>query len=89
MIRQLRYAQWSLKHISDWFVTQQQIKLWRDDNDYCNDDRLIKWYDRYKKRKAQKTSIKEELMLIAWYPLRYWDWCMPEDEKKQTEKLWS
>ena len=27
-------------------------------------------------------------MPIAWHPSRYWDWCMPEDEKQETEKLW-
>ena len=26
-------------------------------------------------------------MPIAWHPSRYWDWCMSEDEKKETEKL--
>ena len=41
-----------------------------------------------KKRRAQKAKIKEELMPIAWHPPRWWDWCVPEDEKKETEKLW-
>ena len=41
-----------------------------------------------KKRRAQKAKIKEELMPIAWHPPRWWDWCIPEDEKKETEKLW-
>ena len=27
-------------------------------------------------------------MPIAWHPSRYWDWCVPEDEKEETEKLW-
>ena len=27
-------------------------------------------------------------MPIAWHPSRYWDWCVPEDEKEATEKLW-
>ena len=40
---------WLLRYIPDWFITQQQVKL-RDD--YCIDDRFIKWYDGYKKRKA-------------------------------------
>ena len=80
---------WSLKYIPDWFVTQQQIKLWYDDDYYCNNDTLIEQYDRYKKRKAQKASIKEEILPIAWHPSRYWDWCMLEDEKKETEKLWA
>ena len=39
----------SLQYIPDWFVTQQQLKLWHDDYDYCNDDKLIEWYNGYKK----------------------------------------
>ena len=26
-------------------------------------------------------------MPIAWRPSRLWHWCVPEDEKKETEKL--
>ena len=83
-----RVAQ-SLEYVPDWFVTQGQIKLWRDHDDYCNDDRLIKWFEGHLKRKAQKISIKKGLMPIAWHPSRYWDWCTSEDEKKKTEKLWA
>ena len=85
----VRRGPWNLRHVSHWFVTQQQIKIWHDDCYYCNDNRLIKWYDGYKKQKAQKTSIKEELMHIAWHPSGYWDWCMSEDEKRDTEALWA
>ena len=77
---------WLLRYVPNRFVTQQQVKL-RDD--YCIDDRLIKWYDGYKKRKAQKAQIEEELMPTAWHPSRWWDWCVPEDKKKETEKLWA
>ena len=42
-----------------------------------------------KNERLKKTSIKEELMLITWYPSRYCDWFMLEDEKKETEKLWA
>ena len=73
--------QWLLKYVPDWFVTHQQIKIWHDNDDYCNDDEIIEWYKGYQRRKkAQKASIKEELMSIAWHPSRYWDWCVPEDE---------
>ena len=78
----------SLQYVPDYFVTQQQIKLWHDGTYYCNDDGRIKWYDGYKKRKAQKASIKEELMPIASHPSRWWDYCVPEDEKQETENLW-
>ena len=58
------------------------------DND-DNEDKFLEWYDGYKKQKAQKASIKEELLPIAWYPSRYWDWCMSQDEKQETGKLWT
>ena len=73
----------SLQYVPDYFVTQQLIELWDDDNDYCNDDEIIKWYDDYEKRKAQKAKIKEELLLIAWHPDRVMDWCMSQEKKRQ------
>ena len=36
---------WLLKYFPDWFVTDQQIKIWHDNNEYCNDDEHIEWYD--------------------------------------------
>ena len=41
-----------LKYLPEWLVTQQEIKIWHDDDEFCNDDKLIKWYNDYKKRKA-------------------------------------
>ena len=78
----------TLEFVPDWFVSQQQLKLWHDKDGYCNNNELIKWHAGYQKRKAQKAKIKEELMPIAWHPSHWWDWCVPEDEKKETEKLW-
>ena len=49
---------------------------------------MIEWYKGYKKRMAQKANIKEELLPIAWHPDHVMDWCVSEDEKKETEKLW-
>ena len=80
-----------LQLVPDWFVSQEQLKLWHDSDDWLirwwYNNRLIKWYDDYKKRKAQKSSIKDELMPIAWHPSRFWDWCMSEDEKKRDRKI--
>ena len=63
-----------------------------DDGDHWDnddvEDKFFKWYENYKKRKAQKASIKEELASIAWHPSRHLEWCMSEDEKQETEKLW-
>ena len=77
-----------LEYVPDYFVTQQQVKLWHDNAYYCNDNGLIKWCKGYHERKAQKAKIKKQLMPIAWHPSRYWDWCVPEDKKEETEKLW-
>ena len=76
-----------LRYVPDWFVTDQQIEISHDNDKYCNDDKPIEWYDGYKTRKARKASIKKELLPIAWIPSRYWDWCMPEDEKRKIVGL--
>ena len=78
----------SMVCVPDWFVTQQQIKIWHDYDEYCNNDEAIEWYEGHRKRKAQKAQIKKELMPIAYHPSRWWDWCVPEDDKKREEKLW-
>ena len=67
-------------------------KYYDDDGDYWftegdDDDKFFKWYDGYKKRKAQKAKINKELLPIAWHPSRWWDWCVREDEKGDAEKL--
>ena len=85
-----------LQFVTDWFVTREGTWMWFDDYydddgdhwDNDGEDEFFEWFEGYKKRKAQKTSIKEELLLIAWHPSRYWDCCMSEDEKQETEKLW-
>ena len=81
----------SLQFVSDWFVTREELHMWYDDSEYCDgdddEDNFFKWCDGYKKRKVQKASIKEALS-IAWHPSGQWNWCVPEDEKKETEKLW-
>ena len=37
---------------------------WYDDDE----DKFFEWYDVYQKHKAQKASIEEELLPIAWHP---------------------
>ena len=32
-------------------------------------------------------KIKEDLMPIAWHPARWWDWCVSNDKKQGTEKM--
>ena len=70
---------WMLGHVPDWFVTLQE--MWHEDFD----DEIITWRDAYEQRKIQKAKIKEELMSVASHPDRWWNWCVPEDEKKELE----
>ena len=49
------------------------------------DNKLYEWQNSYETLKVQKSKIKEELIRVAWHPSRWWDWCVLEDEKKDTE----
>ena len=53
---------WLLEYVTDWFVTLEQLKLRHDDDDHCGHDVIIKWYEGYQKRKAQKVKLEKELM---------------------------
>ena len=87
----------SLQFVPDRFITREWVDMWYDDYydddgghwDDADEDKFFEWYDGYKKRKAQKASIKQELLPIAWHPSRYWDWCMSEDKKSDAERLWA
>ena len=51
---------WYDKYYDDHWFTES------DDDD----DEFFKWYNGYKKRKAQKAKINKELLFIAWHPSR-------------------
>ena len=62
----------SLQFVPDWFVTEEQMKIWDDDDDHYDDNEIIEWCDGYQKRKFQKAKIKEELLPIACIPIVWW-----------------
>ena len=80
----MRRGQHALQFAPDWVVVLQE--MWCEDFD--DNDYLIRSRNAYQKRKAQKAKIKEQLLPIAWHPSRWWNWCIANDEKKETEKLW-
>ena len=60
------------------------------DNNFDEDDpdtiiliRLSAWYMKFGKCKALKKELNAELMSVALYPNRWWDWCVSEDGKKE------
>ena len=67
-----------LQYVPDYFVTEDMLVNGKQE-----------LADDYRNRKSLKMLIKEELLPITWHPSRYWNWCMPEDEKREVEKLWS
>ena len=73
---------WLLLYVPDYFITQEMRTKAVKEIPWLLTD-VDTWYEGYIKRKAMKKNIKEELMPIAWHPDRYWDWCVPEDEKKK------
>ena len=42
-----------------------------------------------KNAKNLKTKISEELMPIAWNPNRWWKFCVPADEIKDIETIFT
>ena len=56
---------YSLQFVPDWFVTQEQLEIWHNDDDYCTAIEIIEWCKRYEKRKGQKASTKKQLMPLA------------------------
>ena len=72
----------SLQFAPDWFVTQEQMDVWYGDDYWYHNDDITERYNGYKKRKAQRAKIKEELLPIAWHPDCVIDWFMSEDENR-------
>ena len=90
----------SLQYVPNWFVTQQQVKIWHDDSEYYydgddddngdnDDDRIIKWHDGYQKRKAQKTQIKKSVNAYFLVSIKMMGLVHVRRREKQTEKLWN
>ena len=64
------------------------------DNNFDEDDldtiilvRLLAQRIEFEKRKALKKETNEEMMLVAWHPNRWWNFCIPEDETKEIEPI--
>ena len=69
-----------LQYVPDYFVSQKMLV-----NPVCP---IQEFCEDYRKRKNLKKAIYLELLPIAWYPSRFLDWCIPEDEKREIEKRW-
>ena len=50
--------------------------------------RLLAWHIKFEKHRALKEKISE-LMSLAWYPKRWWNICMSEDETKEIKLIFT
>ena len=50
--------------------------------------RLLAWHIKFEKRKEPKKKTSEELMPVVWHPNRWWNFCAPEDEKKEITNFY-
>ena len=53
----VRMDVWLLNYVPNWFVKQQQEKLWHGDDDFYDDDEITGWNDGYQKRNTQKAKV--------------------------------
>ena len=72
-------------------MVNQIFLIYLNDVDFVEDDpktiihvRLLAWHNKFENCKALKKEISKELMTVAWHSTRWWDWCLPEDEKKRN-----
>ena len=83
---------YALDYIPDCFVTSKMLGCLVIDKGLDSDedlDEFVEWYNDCNQRKNQKVQVKEKLLPVAWHPSRWWNWCVPEDEKKETEELFN
>ena len=70
-----------LEHVPDYFVTEEMLK-----NQNVQD--LADAY-RERRRRLKKEDWRKSSYRVAWHPDRFWEWCMPHDEKLEISQLWS
>ena len=63
----------------DKIILEQDNNFFEDDPDTVIYVRIFAWCNNVQKCKKKKKNTNKELMSIARYPKRWWNFCMPED----------
>ena len=50
-------------------------------------DRILAGHIKFENHEALKKELNKELVFVGWHPNRWWDWCLPEDEKKEINPM--
>ena len=61
-----------LEYVPDWFVKQQHVDLWGDDDDYYDDDKLIEWYEGHWKCNTEKQRLRKNSCPLPDIPIVWW-----------------
>ena len=79
---------WIFDESIDEHIDHNNINL--DDTNYIEHEhetiihiRLLVWHIKFEKPKVLKEDLNEKLVLITWYPKKWWNFCMWEDLKKK------
>ena len=70
-------------------INLDHINYDEDDPENIIHIRLLAYHIKFKKHKALKKELNEELMLIAWHPRRWRSFSMVEDEEKEIEPIFT
>ena len=63
------------------------INLDEDDSGTIIHVRLLAWRTKFEKLKTLLKELNEELMSVLCHPNRWWDRCVSENEKKETDSM--
>ena len=42
-IKEVKEDPWALEFVLDWFVMQKLLKIWHNDEDYCDETEFAEW----------------------------------------------
>ena len=76
-----RYYDAYIEELEDMYMLD--CYLWEHKENYGK--ALTQDLFRYYHQKMFSKALREELISITWHPDQWWNWCVPEDEKRELE----
>ena len=70
-------------------IKPDDVNFDEDDAETIINVRPMAWHNELKQLEVFQKDISKEIMRVAWHPTKYWDWCMPVDEEKRIEPIFT
>ena len=64
-------------------INLNDVNFDEDDPETIIHNKLLAWRNKFKQRKEFTKDKSKRLMPVAWHPTRWWNGCLPEDEKRE------